>query len=336
MNEITTTIQTISLSDKESFDLEVKKSLNPVREQIGKLTETVNKIVINSNSDLETAESRLLDLRALEKMLIRKHKDIKSVLSPLVKSIDGEKKSIVDILVRLKETISSKITSYQTLAKSALAKELEDKLKEENIQKQVKLKQIQRIGNILSNMRAMIYGGIVVNKDGQFNKNGCFTVEDISKMRSILDRGVPPVTEFHTENHVAYHDMIGGITKMIEDRNKSIISGKNVNDGLDDSSASIIATSVEKNKKYESAISNSTRTIEKQLESTNKGFRKTINYKVFNEALISRELLCLDKEKMKIYLSENREKILKEMKDGHDGHYIDGIKFTVDMASIVR
>ena len=336
MNELVTLIKTISLSDQESFDTNVKKSLKPVREQIEVLTETVNKIIINNNSDLETAESRLLDLRALEKILVKKHKAIKGVLSPFIKSIDGEKKGIADLLLKLKETVTSKITSYQTLEKGRLAKELSAQLVKENKQKAIKLVQIKRIGNILSNMRAMIYGGGVSNQNGQFNKDGCFTSTDIDKVRSILAESVPPVTDFHTDNQVAYHDMIGSVTKMIEDRNKSILSGENINDGIDDSSASIIASSVENNKKYEAAIVNSTRTTKRQLEDTNKGFRKVIKHKVFNENLIPKEFLCIDEEKLSLYKKENREKIFKEMKDGHDGHYINGIKFIIDQTAIVR
>lgn len=304
-----------------------------------KMTELANTssiITVNNQQELEIAKSRVLDAGSWIKMIEADHKKLKAPFLEVTRILDSEKKTIAESFAKSKSAIETKITFFETIEKRKKADELAAQLKEKEKQDALILADTEKINNIVSNVKAFLYGGIVNNSKGSFQKAGCFTIAEVEKVEEGIKKSLPGPAEFREECFQVFQQSMQLISEMIVARKQSLLTTSGT--VLSDQEASILADSNTVVVDQERRLNAGTIAIERQVEVNEKGMRRTIVFDVFNLALVPREYLMLDESKINQFKIDHREKILEALKDGKPGghSFIDGIRFSVDMKSIVR
>lgn len=293
-------------------------------------------ITVNNQQELEIAKSRVLDAGSWIKMIVADHKKLKTPFLEVTRILDAEKKKIEESFSQSKSTIETKITFYETIEKRRIAEELAEKLREKEKQDALILADTAKINNIVSNVKAFLYGGTVNNSKGSFQKTGCFTIAEVEKVEEGIKKSLPGPAEFREECSQVYQESMRLIGEMIVARKQSLLT--TAGNVISDEEASVLADTNTIVVDQARRLNAGTIAIERLAEVNEKGMRRTIEYEVFDVSRVPREFLMIDESKLNKYKIDNREKILEALKDNKaGGHtFIDGIRFSVDMKSIVR
>ena len=324
---------------KEKFQVALKDHFAGFETKANELATTASTITVNNADELSIARQRILDISTWVKNLTAKHKECKDPLFTLTKMMDTKKKSLEEKFEASKDTITKKITFWETVEKRKAATELLE-LKERNREKNALIvADTLRIDRMVSNIRAMLYGGDVINSQGSFPKKGCFTIEEAEDVERVVSANIPGPEKFHTECFSIYQNATRLITEMITARKNSLLTTSGT--VLSDVEAAIISettTIVADQDRQSKAVEKS---FDKQIENTEKGFRRDIKWEVFDINKVPREYLTIDSEKLNNYKVEHRDEILEALKADHSvtnapPNFIAGIKFSVEQKSIVR
>jgi hypothetical protein len=320
---------------KEEFLLAVKTEFAPFLQKANELANSAATMVISNSTELDAAKGRLLDASSWIKLLETSHKTTKGPLKLLVDILDSEKKNIVDIAEKAKVTLTSKVTFKETMDKQAKEAKLREELAAKQAQDKLILEGTTVISRMVANIKSMIFGGEMVTKNGTSQRPGCFTLDELETVERTVANKLPGVSTFHPDCAIVYSQAVETINRMIIGRKTSILNGETV---LSDIEMAAISDSTEILSDQKEQMEAANRKAEKAIEESQKGFRRTIEYEVFDINKVPREYLMVDEAKINEYKVSNRDKILEELKkpEGTGHGFIDGLRFSVKQTSIVR
>jgi hypothetical protein len=321
---------------KQQFEIALTDEFLKYEAKTKEMIEISSKISINNSEELLVAKSRLLDVKSWVTKLIDAHKKIKSPLLEITRMLDGKKKGIETSFESAKASLETKITLWETVAKRAEAARIQAEIDEKNKINEIVLKETERLNRLVSNVKAMLYGGKFVNDSGESIKPGCFTVADVEQIEGVVNRNLPGPAMFRAETQPAYIETMTMVTDMITARKESL----QVTDGqvLSGKELSILAETSSVVLNQQQRLQREDEKLDRALDNTNKGFRREIQYDVFDLGRVPREFLTIDTEKLNAYKVEHRQRILEGLQNGtiQPHGFIDGIRFYVHQTSIVR
>ena len=320
---------------KENFLLAVKTEFAPFLQKANELTDSAASMVISNSNELDAAKGRLLDTTSWMKLLDTSHKTTKEPLKTLVDILDSKKKEIVDIATKAKTTLTAKVTFKEMIDKQAKETKLREELAEKQAQDKLVMEDTKIISSMTSNVKSMIFGGEMVTKNGTSQRPGCFTLDELEIVERTVANKLPGVSTFHPNCANSYSQAIETINKMLIARKTSIMNGETV---LSDVEMAAISDSTEILSDQKEQMDAINRKAEKAIEESQKGFRRTIKYEVFDINKVPREYLIVDETKINEFKVSNRDRILEELKKPNGtGHgFIEGLRFSVEQTSIVR
>jgi hypothetical protein len=321
---------------REQFQTALKDEFKNFNAKALELAESAGKIKVKSADQLGIAKSRILDIASWIKNLEKVHKSIKDPLLTLSRMVDGEKKKIEESFESSKKSINTTITFYETLEKRRIAMELEEEKRLKAEKDALVMKDVARIELMVSNVRAMLYGGFVTNSKGTTQRPGSFTLAEVENVENIVKTSLPAATAFHSDCLPVYQNAVKLLGEIINARKESVMTTQGTT--LSDTEAALAIESSSIVADQARVIRQEDKKLDKQIENTEKGFRRTIEYEVFDLNRVPKEFLMLDESKINQYKIDHRDEILEKLKavEGTGHGIIEGIRFRVNQTSIVR
>jgi hypothetical protein len=321
---------------QENFIASVNNEFSSFEAKALELTNSSATIVVNNQEDIDIAKGRILDITSWINMLLTKHKEFKKPFLFFANTLDAKKKKLEEDLTASKNVINSKITFRETILKKEKADLLIAQKAKKDEEDKLILTDTMRLSRLVSNIRAMLYGGQFINSEGVSHKEGCFSLLEVEKIEQVVVNNLPKPEKFHEKCLETYKTSVRLISDMILARKTAVMTTSGT--VISDTEAAIISETTTIIADQERILVAESKKADKAIVNAGKGFRRDIEYEVFDLSRVPKEFLTINESAIIKYKQENRELILDSLKDNKgDGHgFIAGIKFSVKTSSIVR
>lgn len=338
MSEKNYTVQRV-LPEQMWFRGSLNAILKPYGDQIDTLTAIIKASKVETDDQLASVENNVRKLSDIKKAIEAIQKQINDPFNKAKKEIKSE----IDVpLLKINGVltkINSVITSYKTLKLAQSREEAKD-VKSEGITEIKNLKESadDLIYYILVSVKKLFGGSITTKKGVSKYIEKPATLEEFNAVVKEINDRFPDSSTFHEDIREIAIDFSVQIIKTAEFVRENCLTTE-FEDVLKTAYAQKIPNLM-KDFEIKQIVSKKEQKLEKTVSdmttSKGTGLRTDIEFSVMDPNEVPRDYLSVDNSKVNAYKRDNRDAILKLIKEGKALDIIPGIKFTVKQQTIIR
>ena len=323
-------------------DLSLASAPNVVTETFQKFDEKlirandVKDFEVATDESCEVAELKVKSIIEMEKAVEAARIRLKDPINAIGNIIQAEAKKRAGELGDAKTLLNKKILTFKNLKQAQLI--AEQKKKEQEGLKEVEEKKLtaERINRIVYQLRSLLFGGELVNKDGEFKPvKAPESVEDLDKIMELIRKSFP--------DFAAFGDFKDEVVVIRSEFEEDITYYKNHLG--DDLWINVLKVKYDKMCKYwdmliGKVVEKETKKVEKainqEIKDAGKGVKELVRYEVTNFELVSDRFKEIAKGAVQEYIREHLDNIKAAIKADKGDEVLTGIQFRIDKIHATR
>ena len=302
----------------------------------------IEKIKIESEDDFAIADNSMKNIKENLDLFDSNRKGITSPFDAIKKRVMTLFKDAIIPLEESKSILSKKLTSWKQVQR-ATAEATAKREKEELDSKSEKdIEELKRMNRIEHNLYVRLFGGESIMKDlSREKKRPCQNTLDVENAIEWVESKFPSIDDFPDnlrEDSIRVKEMFLMVARSLK---KAFFDSESDHAGTRDDALNQIMTMnsdyllevenrrAERKGELSEQIKSVEKTIEKTVGQEKKGFRKDVVFEILNSEVVPERFKMVDEKKVKDFKTQNREKIMRYIKDGKDLEIIQGLKFSI-------